>query len=94
MQAYNGFKYFLTIVAVCSRTAYSLNGDRNWQFIAFVTSIGATVHNTYWDICIDWGFLQPNSKNRWLRDKLLVPYKSVYFIAIVRFRNMAKECEV
>ncbi|KAJ6318004.1 hypothetical protein OIU76_013531 [Salix suchowensis] len=52
MQGYNGLKYFLTIVAVCLRTAYDLNHARH-------------------------------SKNRWLRDKLLVPYKSVYFGAMV-----------
>ncbi|KAK4346612.1 hypothetical protein RND71_032951 [Anisodus tanguticus] len=36
---------------------------------------------TYWDIVMDWGLLQRNSKNT-LGDKLLVPYKIVYFVAI------------
>ncbi|PQQ06372.1 hypothetical protein Pyn_16108 [Prunus yedoensis var. nudiflora] len=40
------------------------------------------IYVTYWDLVVDWGLLQRNSKNRWLRDKLLIPYKSVYFGAM------------
>ncbi|KAB2047836.1 hypothetical protein ES319_A13G073400v1 [Gossypium barbadense] len=36
----------------------------------------------YWDLVVDWGLLQRSSKNRWLRDKLLIPYKGVYFWAM------------
>ncbi|XP_050373010.1 phosphate transporter PHO1 homolog 3-like [Argentina anserina] len=82
-QGYNGLKYFLTVVAVGMRTAYSLNKDVNWKILAGIISIVSAGFCTYWDIVIDWGLLQRNSRNRWLRDKLLVPYKSVYFAAIV-----------
>ncbi|KAK6798636.1 hypothetical protein RDI58_006339 [Solanum bulbocastanum] len=54
-----------------------------WRVMAASTSGVTTVANTYWDLVIDWGLLQRNSKNPWLRDKLLVPYKIVYFVAIV-----------
>ncbi|PQM35298.1 phosphate transporter PHO1 homolog 3 [Prunus yedoensis var. nudiflora] len=67
MHGYNGLKYFFTIVAVSMKTAYTLE----------------TIYGTYWDLVVDWGLLQRNSKNRWLRDKLLIPYKSVYFGAMV-----------
>ena len=77
-------KYLATILAVCARTAYTLNGGATWKIIAWTTSIIATILSTYWDIVVDWGLLQSKSKNRWLRDKLLVPHKSVYFVAIVR----------
>ncbi|KAK7825610.1 phosphate transporter pho1 like protein 3 [Quercus suber] len=70
MQGYNGIKYFLTIVAVILRTAYDL--DKGMAIVA-----------TYWDLVVDWGLLQRRSKNLWLRDKLLVPHKSVYFGAMV-----------
>ena len=83
-QGYNGVKYLATILAVCARTAYTLNGGATWKIIAWTTSIIATILSTYWDIVVDWGLLQSKSKNRWLRDKLLVPHKSVYFVAIVR----------
>ncbi|KAJ6689967.1 hypothetical protein OIU85_006271 [Salix viminalis] len=83
MQGYNGLKYFLTIVAVCLRTAYSLNHRVGWRAIACFFSAITAIFCTYWDLVFDWGLLQRHSKNRWLRDKLLVPYKSVYFGAMV-----------
>lgn len=86
MQGYNGLKYFSTIVAVSTRTAYTLNKGPGWRLIAWIASVIATIASTYWDIVIDWGLLQKKSKNRWLRDKLLIPHRSVYFIAMVRFQ--------
>ncbi|XP_077245662.1 phosphate transporter PHO1 homolog 3-like isoform X2 [Tasmannia lanceolata] len=83
MQGYNGLKYFSTIVAVVMRTAFGLNNGMFWKVMAAFTSAIATVYSTYWDIVMDWGLLQRHSKNRWLRDKLLVPHKSVYFAAMV-----------
>ncbi|XP_030956499.1 phosphate transporter PHO1 homolog 3-like [Quercus lobata] len=82
MQGYNGIKYFLTIVAVILRTAYSLNKGMGWKTLAWIFSAIAAIVSTYWDLVIDWGLLQRRSKNRWLRDKLLVPHKSVYFGAM------------
>lgn len=80
---YNGLKYFSTVVAVIVRTAYGLNKKPEWMIAAWVTSVISGVAVTYWDIVYDWGLLNRKSKNPWLRDKLLVPYKSVYFAAIV-----------
>uniref|UniRef100_F6H5V6 Phosphate transporter PHO1-like 9 n=1 Tax=Vitis vinifera TaxID=29760 RepID=F6H5V6_VITVI len=79
----NGLKYFSTIAAVVLRTANELQGGMIWKIMAAASSGIATIANTYWDIVIDWGLLRWNSKNPWLRDKLLVPSKSVYFIAMV-----------
>ncbi|KAJ8760998.1 hypothetical protein K2173_022036 [Erythroxylum novogranatense] len=83
MQGWNGLKYFFAIVAVCMRTSYSLNKGFTWKIIAWFFSAIAALYGTYWDLVCDWGLLQRNSKNRWLRDKLLIPYKSVYFGAMV-----------
>ncbi|CAN6727422.1 unnamed protein product [Malus baccata var. baccata] len=83
MQGYNGLKYFFTIVALTMRIAYTHNKDVNWKILAGIFSIVAAIYGTYWDLVVDWGLLQRRSKNRWLRDKLLVPYKSVYFVAMV-----------
>ncbi|XP_024006974.1 phosphate transporter PHO1 homolog 3 isoform X1 [Eutrema salsugineum] len=86
-QGYNGLKYLLTVVAVCLRTAYEGNKNHNHKFLlqvlAGVASALATVFCTYWDFVHDWGLLNKTSKNRWLRDKLLVPHKKVYFIAMI-----------
>uniref|UniRef100_A0A1J3K270 Phosphate transporter PHO1-like protein 7 n=1 Tax=Noccaea caerulescens TaxID=107243 RepID=A0A1J3K270_NOCCA len=81
-QGYNALKYLLTIVAVCLRTAYSLNRGNVWKIAAWVFSALATFYGTYWDIVFDWGLLHNPSKTL-LREKLLVPYKSVYYVAMV-----------
>ncbi|KAF5940500.1 hypothetical protein HYC85_021667 [Camellia sinensis] len=83
MQGINALKYFSTIIAVTMRTAYDLKQGIGWKAIAFISSLIAAIFGTYWDLVIDWGLLQKNSKNRWLRDKLLVPHKSVYFVAMI-----------
>ncbi|CAF1928134.1 hypothetical protein YC2023_058925 [Brassica napus] len=81
-EGYNALKYFLTIVAVCLRTAYSLNRGNSWRNAAWFFSALATFYGTYWDIVFDWGLLHKSSKS-WLREKLLVPHKSVYYVAMV-----------
>ncbi|KAL3819342.1 hypothetical protein ACJIZ3_005247 [Penstemon smallii] len=80
---YNGLRYFLTIVAVVVRTAFERRKNTTWKVLAIVSSAIATIMNTYWDIVVDWGLLQRKSKNLFLRDKLIVSHKSVYFVAMV-----------
>lgn len=82
-QGLNGLKYFATIVAVTTRTAYSRSHSTGWKVVAWIASIIAAVSSTYWDLVLDWGLLNRKSKNRWLRDKLIIPHKSVYFVAMV-----------
>nr|GMD51905.1 phosphate transporter PHO1 homolog 3-like isoform X1 [Ipomoea batatas] len=79
----NGLKHFTTVAALVLRTLYELKKGAAMRILAAVFSGITTIANTYWDIVIDWGLLQRNSKNPWLRDKLLVPSKAVYFAAIV-----------
>ncbi|KAL8157300.1 hypothetical protein AgCh_002121 [Apium graveolens] len=84
MQGLNGLKYFATIVAVTTRTMYSRSRDSTeWYIIAWAASGVAAAFGTYWDLVLDWGLLQRNSKNRWLRDKLLIPHHSLYFGAMI-----------
>ncbi|KAK1390942.1 phosphate transporter PHO1-like [Heracleum sosnowskyi] len=84
MQGLNGLKYFSTIVAVTTRTAYSLDDTSiSWKVVAIITSAIAAISGTYWDLVYDWGLLDRKSKNPWLRDKLLVPHKNVYYGAMV-----------
>ncbi|KAK0573312.1 hypothetical protein LWI29_006262 [Acer saccharum] len=72
MQGWNGLKYFITIVAVCLRTALLLDSKNlGWIITSCIFSVVATVVGTYWDLVYDWGLLNRKSKNRWLRDKLL-----------------------
>ncbi|XP_016488360.2 phosphate transporter PHO1 homolog 10 [Nicotiana tabacum] len=82
-QAYNALRYFLTILAVVIKTAYSLRKSLTWEVLAILSSLVTTLFNTYWDIVVDWGLLRRKSKNKFLRDKLVLRHKSVYFIAMV-----------
>ncbi|KAG6765616.1 hypothetical protein POTOM_029666 [Populus tomentosa] len=84
VHGYNGLKYFLTIIAVLIRTAYELKKGRTWMVFALISSAAAVIVNTYWDIAVDWGLLRRKSKNAFLRDKLVISHKSVYFAAMVR----------
>ncbi|CAI9109743.1 OLC1v1009620C3 [Oldenlandia corymbosa var. corymbosa] len=82
-QFFNALKYASTIVAVVLRTIYSFRRGATWRIMAAASSGVTTVYSTYWDIVMDWGLLNRTSKNPWLRDKLLVANKNVYFIAMV-----------
>ncbi|KAK4376650.1 hypothetical protein RND71_002946 [Anisodus tanguticus] len=82
-QAYNGLRYFLTILAVVIKTAYALRKSLTWEVLAILSSLITTLFNTYWDIVVDWGLLRRKSKNKFLRNKLILRHKSVYFIAMV-----------
>ncbi|GMI87406.1 hypothetical protein like AT1G69480 [Hibiscus trionum] len=82
MHGYNSINYILTIVAVIIRGIFELKKGMVWMVLALVSSGVAIVTSTYWDIVVDWGLLRRHSKNPYLRDKLLVPYKSVYFAAM------------
>lgn len=85
MHGLNMLKYLSTIVAIAMRTTNELNRGIKWTVLAAVSSGLAMLANTYWDIVIDWGLLRRNSRNPWLRDKLSVSNKSVYFVAMVSF---------
>ncbi|KAG7592887.1 SPX domain [Arabidopsis thaliana x Arabidopsis arenosa] len=92
-QGYNALKYLLTVVAVCLRTAYSLNRGNIWKIAAWVFSALATFYGTYWDIVFDWGLLHRPSKHL-LREKLLVPNKAVYYVAIVRTMTIKRTVQM
>ncbi|KAF5754898.1 putative SPX domain-containing protein [Helianthus annuus] len=79
----NGSRYFLTIVAVVVRTVFELKMKKSWKVLALVSSVAAILFNTYWDIAIDWGLLQRKSNNMFLRNKLAVSHKYVYFVVMV-----------
>ncbi|XP_062106606.1 phosphate transporter PHO1 homolog 3-like [Humulus lupulus] len=83
MQGLNGLKYFSTIIAVSMRSIYEQKKGPLFRFLAIASSVIATIAGTYWDLVIDWGLLRRDSRNPWLRDKLILQQKSVYFVAMV-----------
>lgn len=83
MHGYNALKYLMAVVAVVIRTAYELKKGKTWLVMALISSAMAVLYNTYWDIVVDWGLLRRSSKNFYLRNKIVVSHKSVYYIAMV-----------
>ncbi|CAN6550497.1 unnamed protein product [Malus baccata var. baccata] len=91
----NGLKYLSTIVAVIIRTVYEMKkGKTSWMVLALISSAVATTMNTYLDIVMDWGLLRKTSRNKYLRDRLVVPHKIVYFAAMVRHRDKFVDIEI
>ncbi|KAK2429185.1 phosphate transporter PHO1 protein [Trifolium repens] len=81
--AINGSKYLSTIIAMVIRTTFETKKAMTWKVLALISSAVAILLNTYWDIVKDWSLLQRHSKNPYLRDKLVLSHKSVYYIAMV-----------
>lgn len=78
-------KYVSAMVAAGARVTYSRQDNHLWFAIVLITSVIATVYQLYWDFVKDWGFLNPNSKNPWLRDELILKSKSIYYLSMVKF---------
>lgn len=84
-------KYVSAMVAAGARITYANQQDHLWFSIVVVTSVVATVYQLYWDFVKDWGLFNPNSKNLWLRDDLILKNKSIYYFSIVRFCSINYE---
>ncbi|CDY36429.1 BnaC05g10300D [Brassica napus] len=94
---YNTFLFIVAVIPYASRLLQCLRrlfeeknpeqgiqkGQIAWRVLAAISSAAAAIFSTYWDFIHDWGLLNRTSKNRWLRDKLLIPQKKVYFIAMI-----------
>ncbi|KAG0627990.1 hypothetical protein M758_2G242000 [Ceratodon purpureus] len=86
-QLENAGKYMSAIIAVGLRQAYTNyrhlpSHEVPLRVLFIIASIIATIYTNYWDLCVDWGLLNSQSKNRWLRDKLILRNKKIYFAAI------------
>ncbi|KAI5078719.1 hypothetical protein GOP47_0006390 [Adiantum capillus-veneris] len=82
MHLVNGGKYLSAVVAVGCRITYQFNPSTTWLIVFIVSSSLATIYQMYWDIIMDWGLLQPHSKNPWLRDQLVLKNQSWYFVSM------------
>lgn len=71
------------MLAAGSKVAYEKEGSTGWLCLVVIMSSGATMYQLYWDFVKDWGLLQFNSKNPWLRDELMLRKKFIYYISMV-----------
>ncbi|KAM7270905.1 hypothetical protein ACFE04_030119 [Oxalis oulophora] len=75
-------KYVSAMLAAGAKVAYEKERHVGWLCLVVVMSTGATVYQLYWDYVKDWGLLQKNSKNPWLRNELMLRRKFIYYISM------------
>ncbi|GAB2217752.1 hypothetical protein Drorol1_Dr00000963 [Drosera rotundifolia] len=75
-------KYVSAMVAAGARLTYAQQPTPLLMIIVLLTSVAATIYQLYWDFVKDWGLLNPNSKNPWLRDELILKKRCIYYISI------------
>lgn len=76
-------KYVSAMLAAGAKVAYEKEQTVGWQCLVVITSSAATVYQLYWDFVKDWGLLQMNSKNPWLRNELMLRRKIIYYFSMV-----------
>ncbi|TKW21318.1 hypothetical protein SEVIR_4G166900v4 [Setaria viridis] len=75
-------KYVSAMLAAGTKVAYENNNGAGWLSLVIIVSSIATIYQLYWDFVKDWGLLQFNSKNTWLRNDLILKQKYIYFLSM------------
>ncbi|KAL5553538.1 hypothetical protein UlMin_040939 [Ulmus minor] len=75
-------KYVSAMLAAGTKVAYEKEGSAGWLWLVVVMSTFATLYQLYWDFVKDWGLLQMNSKNPWLRNDLMLRRKIIYYFSM------------
>ncbi|KAF7827878.1 phosphate transporter PHO1-like protein 1 [Senna tora] len=75
-------KYVSAMLAAGAKVAYEKDGSVGWLCLVVIMSSAATMYQLYWDFVKDWGLLQLNSKNPWLRNELMLRRKFVYYLSM------------
>ncbi|RDY06388.1 Phosphate transporter PHO1-like 1 [Mucuna pruriens] len=75
-------KYVSAMLAAGAKVAYEKDGSVGWLCLLVIMSSAATMYQLYWDFVKDWGLLQMNSKNPWLRNELMLHRKAIYYLAM------------
>ncbi|XP_062221606.1 phosphate transporter PHO1-2-like isoform X2 [Phragmites australis] len=82
-QLANAGKYVSAMVAAAVRFKYAATQTPFWVCMVIISSSAATIYQLYWDFVMDWGLLNPKSKNLWLRDELVLKNKSIYYVSMM-----------
>lgn len=75
-------KYVSAMLAAGAKVAYEKERSIGWLCLVVVVSSAATIYQLYWDFVKDWGLLQINSKNPWLRNELMLRQKFIYYFSM------------
>jgi xenotropic and polytropic retrovirus receptor 1 len=71
------------MLAAGAKVAYEKDRSVGWLCVVVIMSSIATLYQLYWDFVRDWGLLQRNSKNPWLRNELMLRRKAIYYLSMV-----------
>lgn len=76
-------KYFSTVAFYTGLSLYRINHSKSRLAFFLVVAILNSIYVSVWDVLMDWSLLQPNAKNRFLRN--VRGYKSVwwYYAAMI-----------
>ncbi|OAY72664.1 Phosphate transporter PHO1-1, partial [Ananas comosus] len=75
-------KYVSAMLAAGAKVAYEKEKSIGWLSLVVGVSSAATIYQLYWDFVKDWGLLQLDSKNPWLRNDLILRRKFVYYLSM------------
>lgn len=75
-------KYVSAMLAAGAKVAYERDKSAGMMWLVVVISSAATIYQLYWDFVMDWGLLQMNSKNPWLRNELVLRRKFIYYFSM------------
>lgn len=76
-------KYVSAMLAAGAKVGYEKQKSVEWLCLLVIISSAATIYQLYWDFVKDWGLLQVNSKNPWLRNDLVLRRKFIYYFSMV-----------
>ncbi|KAK6921817.1 EXS, C-terminal, partial [Dillenia turbinata] len=75
-------KYVSAMLAAGAKVAYEKEKSVGYLCLVVIMSSAATVYQLYWDFVKDWGLLQFNSRNPWLRNDLMLRRKIIYYFSM------------
>ncbi|KAJ0750854.1 hypothetical protein HanLR1_Chr05g0186701 [Helianthus annuus] len=76
-------KYVSEMLAAGAKVAYEKEKRVGWLCVVVIMSSITTMYQLYWDFVKDWGLLQMNSMNPWLRNEFILCRKFIYFFSMV-----------
>ncbi|KAL0927597.1 hypothetical protein M5K25_001783 [Dendrobium thyrsiflorum] len=78
----NAGKYISAMLAAAVRWKYAFDPTPMWLAFVVITSTFATFYQLYWDFVKDWGLLNLNSTNLFLRNELILRNNSIYYVSL------------
>ncbi|KAJ2361375.1 Signal transduction protein, partial [Coemansia sp. RSA 2610] len=79
----NGAKYSSTIITIWLATTNQIVGGNVWMPIWVTSAILNSCFTSLWDLLMDWGLFEMNSKHRFLRTELKFNRAWTYYAAMV-----------